>query len=197
MNTFIKRTLLSLATLATAFFGWAVETQAQQPQTVQPVQTPDQVQTTQQHYADPTIAPQLQPPSEYYFGFSIQLVSDAYGGKTLRIVSVTPGSPAQQAGLEIGDEIRSVNGLGFLHACDSFEAVRMLSQFVSPNSLGKSPAPAVAAGVQAYVAPGHLQPIANMIVRNVRNGQDVPVTVRPQHRAVKLPAPAAAATVTH
>jgi membrane-associated protease RseP (regulator of RpoE activity) len=153
------------------------------------------VQATQEYYVAPVIAPQPpQPQNEYYFGFSIQLVSDAYGGKTLRIVSVTPGSPAQQAGLEIGDEIRSVNGLGFLHAPDSFVAVNMLNRFVSPNPLGGGTVPATAAGVQAYVAPGHHhQPIANMIVRNVRNGQDVAVTVRPQPRAVVMPAPAAAA----
>lgn len=193
MITIIKSTLLSIATMSIAFTGCAVQAQAQPLPAQDQVQTSQQVQTTHQHYVAPVIAPQPQPQNPYYFGFSIQLVSDTYGGKTLRIVSVSPGSPAQQAGLEIGDEIRSVNGLGFLHARDSFEAVNMLSRFVSPNPLGGGPAPAATAAVQAYVAPGHHQPIANMIVRNVRNGQDVSVTVHPTPRYVTMnggPAPA-------
>ena len=182
MNTIIKSTLLSVAALAATFTGCAVQAQAQQPLAQDQVQPPQQVTTTQQHYVAPVIAPQPQNP--YYFGFSIQLVANNYGGKTLRIVSVTPGSPAQQAGLEIGDEIRSVNGMGFLYARDSFDAVNMLSRFVSTTPVGGGPAPAATstARAQLYVAPPAVQPIANMVVRNVRNGQDVSVIVRPTPR---------------
>lgn len=204
MITIIKSTLLSIATISIAFTGCAVQAQAQQPLAQDQVQTNQEVQTTQQRYVAPVIAPLPQPQNPYYFGFSIQLVADFHGGKTLRIVSVSPGSPAQQAGLEIGDEIRSVNGLGFLHARDSFDAVNMLSRFVSTTPVGGGPAPAVAVAATArhYVAPPAVQPIANMIVRNVRNGQDVSVTVHPTPRFYKFgPAPAAtppvAASVTH
>lgn len=193
MKTTIKSTLLSLAALAATFTGGAIEAQAQQLQGSPLVQTPQQIETTQQHYVAPVVAPRPQPQNPYYFGFSIQLVPDGYGSKNLRIVSVTPGSPAQQAGLEVGDEIRSVNGMGFLHARDSFDGVNMLSQFVSATPVG-GPAPAVAAAAtataQAYVVPPAAEPIANMNVRNVRNGQDVAVTVRPTPRYHVSPLPA-------
>jgi membrane-associated protease RseP (regulator of RpoE activity) len=202
MNTFIQSTILSIVTISMAFTGCAV--QAQQPQASQQIQTTQQSQTTQQYYVAPPVTPPQQQ-NPYYFGFSVQLVPDGYGSKTLRIVSVTPGSPAQQAGLEVGDEIRSVNGMGFLHARDSFDGVNMLSRFVSTAPIGGGPAPAAAATAtataQLYVAPPVAQPVANMIVRNVRNGQDVSVTVRPTPRYnVNPPAvasPPAAATVTH
>ena len=72
----------------------------------------------------------------------VQLIR-GYGGTTLRVVSVTPGSPAYRAGLEYGDEIRTVNGQGFGYARDSFDAVAMMNRYV--DSWVSSPAPAVAA----------------------------------------------------
>ena len=141
----------------------------------------ERVQPPTQMYIAP---PQTQ--NEFYFGMSIEL-QRTWEGTTLRIVSVTPGSPAQQAGLEIGDEIRTVNGRGFQMANDSFQAVAMMSQFVSTGG----PAPAAPA-VAYYVAPPTPQPIAQMIVRNVRNGQNVMVKVQPIQRS-GFPAPAVAA----
>lgn len=143
----------------------------------------------EQQYVLPPVQPQVQPQSEFYFGVSIQLISNGYNN-TLRIVSVTPGGPAQLAGLEIGDEIRSVNGQGFSYARDSFEAARLLSRFVSTSNVGGGPAPAATAFVQRQYIP---QPTANMVVRNVRNGQDVLVTVRPTRRFQPTPVPAVAA----
>ncbi len=183
MKTLIKNTLFSFAALAVAFAGFAMTAQAQQPTVAQQYVTPQVL---------PQVMPQIQPQSEFYFGISVQLISNGYN-KTLRIVSVTPGGPAQRAGLEIGDEIQSVNGQNFSYARDSFEAARMLSQFVSTSNVGGGPAPAVAAtaavGNQYYVP----QPVASMVVRNVRNGQNVYVTVHPTRRFQGTPAPAVAA----
>ena len=180
MKTFINNTTFAITTIATiaATFASAMtgsETQAQQT-------TLQQTQAAQnQYYVQPPVAPPVSPPAtqDFYFGFSVQLVR-GYGGTTLRLVSVTPGSPAQQAGLEVGDEIRTVNGQGFSNANNSFQAVRMLSQFVKINPIG-GPAPAVAASAQTYYVSPPVQPspVANMVVRNVRNGYDVAVTVRP------------------
>ena len=183
MKTIIKSTLLSFASLAVAFAGFAMTAQAQQSSVVQ------EPAVTQQ-YVMPGVPPQIRPQNEFYFGFSIQLISNGYS-KTLKIVSVTPGSPAQLAGLEPGDEIRSVNGQGFSYARDSFEAANLLSRFVSTANVNGGPAPAATAPTiqqPYYVA----RPIANMVVRNVRNGQNVLVTVRPTRRFA-LPVPTVAA----
>ena len=147
-----------------------------------------QVSGQQQAYVMP---PQSQNP--YYFGMNLELIR-SWNGTTLRVVSVSPGSPAQRAGLEIGDEIRTVNGRGFSAANDSFQAVSMMNQFVNVGG----PAPAAAASAQAFfISPPPMpQPIAQMVVRNVRNGQDVYVTVNPTRiGGYPGPAPAAAASV--
>ena len=153
---------------------------------------PAPVQAQAQAYVGPGY-PSVQPPqprNQFYFGVNVQL-NRGYQGTTLRITSVTPGSPAQAAGLEIGDEIRTVNGNGFEQARDSFHAVSLMNSFVSYSNPS---APAVAAAAQAYVSPQPaLQPSAQMLVRNVRNGQNVWVNVCPQHRGGG-PAPAISAT---
>lgn len=144
------------------------------------------------------VAPFVSPmPNKYYFGMQLQLVR-GYGGTTLRVVSVTPGSPAHLAGLEYGDEIRMVNGQGFQHARDSFDAVSMMNRYVDTWAGGGGPAPAVAAA-SAGAATSYYQPMpapaptAQMVVRNVRNGQDVYVSVRPHRKGWSGPAPAAPA----
>lgn len=163
-----------------------------QPQ-VQILPAPVQTQPQAQAYVVPGYPP-AQPPvspppqNQFYFGVNVQL-NNGYQGTTLRVTSVTPGSPAQTAGLEIGDEIRTVNGRSFEQARDSFHAVSMMNSFVTNNN----PAPAVAAAAQAYVSPQPAQPYAQMLVRNVRNGQNVWVNVYPQRRGWNGPAPAAAA----
>lgn len=149
------------------------------------------------------IAPQQQNP--FYFGMQLELVNTGWQ-KTLRVVHVTWGSPAQRAGLEVGDEIRTVNGRGFQTAYDSFHAVRLMNQFTSSGG----GAPAAASGVAASSGVGAAsgaqaawvgtwprpapQPIARMVVRNVRNGWDVPVTVYPTQRGGGAPAVSAAAS---
>jgi S1-C subfamily serine protease len=147
----------------------------------------------------------IQPPpaqNQFYFGVQVALKRNNWGGTTLQIVSVTPGSPAQIAGLEHGDEIRTVNGRNFNYATDSFDAVRLMNQFVTTPIVGAPGAPAVAAAIQGGAQAAYVPlpqpiptPIARMVVRNVRNGQNVIVNVRPQQRGFAPGAPAAAATV--
>ena len=115
----------------------------------------------------------------FYFGMNVELKRTRWGGTTLRVVGVTPGSPAHQAGLEIGDEIRQVNGRSFRNASDSFDAVRMLNRYVANAGIGGT-APAADAGVNALViSPPQVSAIAHMIVRNVRNGRNVSLNVYP------------------
>lgn len=158
-------------------------------------QTTPQVQGQQQTRVAPTYQPPYQPPVQtprkFYFGMNVELVRGYYG-TTLRVVSVTPGSPAYQAGLEFGDEIRTVNGQGFDYARDSFEAVAMLNQYVGGG--GGAPAVAAARTQATYVSPlPSPRPMARMIVRNVRNGQNVGVNVFPTQNTWSGPAPAAPA----
>ena len=183
MKTQITKTL----TLAIAVIvGFAASTNEANAQSVASPRT--MVQT--QPYVQPQVAPI--PQNQFYFGINVELRQCQWNGTTLRIVGVTPGSPAHRAGLEIGDEIRRINGQGFGSAANSFDAVRLMNLFVAA---GSGPAPA-AGGAQAIVigppAPG--PPVARMIVRNVRNGQNVSLTVYPTQ--VGGGAPAAAVTVT-
>lgn len=200
MKAFAKLMILTVA-LTTAS-----QAQAQQSTLVQP-ESNARVQGSQQCYVNPGVQPQPQPQNPFYFGVNVQLMR-GYAGTTLRIVSVTPGSPAQRAGLEVGDEIRTVNGRGFKYATDSFDAVRRMNQYVTQSFVG-GPAPAtapaaaaaVAPGVQAFVAPPQSSSnVAMMIVRNVRTGGNVSVPVYPTPRFPTQPgfgpAPAAAATVS-
>ena len=117
-----------------------------QPRQIQTSPQPLLVQPGQQEQlrlVAPTVSPYYPPapmprPNRFYFGMDVQLFRDYYGQTTLRVTYVAPGSPAYQAGLEIGDEIRRVNGQGFAAARDSFEAVSMMNQanlagMVSPH----------------------------------------------------------------
>ena len=142
-----------------------------------------------QVYVQPQVAPI--PQNQFYFGMNVELRHCQWNGTTLRIVGITPGSPAQQAGLEIGDEIRSINGQGFGNATDSYDAVRLMNLFVA---VGSGPAPASGGvGVAVVGPPAAGPPVARMIVRNVRNGQNVALAVYPTQ--VGGGAPAAAASV--
>lgn len=141
----------------------------------------------------PGFQPPVAPPrSQFYFGMELQLVN-GFQGKSLRIARVTFGSPAYQAGLEAGDEILTVNGRDFQYARDSFEAVSMLSQFVTASVPGPVPANG---NIQAcYTLRPTARPLAGMLVRNVRNGQRVFVNVYPQQRGIAGSAPVATASV--
>ena len=149
---------------------------AQQMTTQQTVIEP-QVQAQTQQYIMPGAQPIQQNP--FYFGMQVVLKRDAWGRTTLQVTSVTPGSPAQRAGLEYGDEIRRVNGRGFRFANDSFDAVRMINQYVMMPVYG-GPAPASGGAPAILLSPMPTpNPMARMVVRNVRNGRDVIVRVYP------------------
>ena len=149
-----------------------------------------QIVVQPQPYVQPQVAPV--PLNQFYFGVDIELRQCHLNGTVLRIVGITPGSPAHRAGLEIGDEIHRLNGRRFEGAVDSFDAVRLMNLYVAA---GSGSAPAVAGQAQALVigppAPG--PPVARMIVRNVRSGRNVSLTVYPTR--VGGGAPVAAATV--
>ena len=183
MKTQIAKTL---ALAVSAIVGMVALTSEANAQGI----APSIIQT--QPYVQPQVAPI--PQNQFYFGMNIELRQCQWNGTTLRVVGVTPGSPAHQAGLEIGDEIRQVNGSNFVSAVDSFDAGRLMNLFVTT---GSGPAPAASGGTQALVvgpvAPG--PPVAQMIVRNVRNGQNVAVTVYPTPVGGIGGTPAATATV--
>lgn len=165
MKTQLTNLFVALvATVSISTTANAQITNAQQP-------APQAPGTQQRALVAPPQVIQPQPQNKFYFGMNLKLKRN-WNGTTLRVVSVTPGSPAQRAGLEYGDEIRTVNGQGFHYANNSFDAVSMMNQFV--NFSGG--APAVAASGY-YIPPP--QPVAQMVVRNVRNGQNVSVTVYP------------------
>ena len=81
-----------------------------------------QIVVQPQPYVQPQVAPV--PLNQFYFGVDIELRQCHLNGTVLRIVGITPGSPAHRAGLEIGDEIHRLNGRRFEGAVDSFDAVR-------------------------------------------------------------------------
>ena len=181
MKSTFTNALALLAVLTASALTSSADAQVNQPT----LQQGTQQTAIQQGQAVPRVVPGYVAPApaqnRYYFGMNVELIRGYYG-TTLRVVSVTPGSPAHNAGLEYGDEIRTVNGRGFEYARDSFEAVSMLNQFVDSWGGVAPAAPAAAGGaVAAYVAPPlpSPQPIANMIVRNVRNGQNVSLRVFP------------------
>ena len=208
MRTQITTAIAMLFTVA----GMTTSAQAQSQthnlpaQAIQPTQAPVQApaQVTTQQATQAYVAPGYLPPppvappqqNQFYFGVNVQL-NRGYQGTSLRISSVTPGSPASAAGLEVGDEIQSINGRSFERARDSFHAVTMMNRFVNFSSPA-APAAAASAGAQAYVMPqpAPSQPTAQLMVRNVRNGQYVSITMYPQLRGWSGPAPAAAATAT-
>ena len=185
MKTQIKNLVFALIAVA------ALATNANaQEQTTAALQTGPAVVGPQAVIAPPYLPPVQQ--NQYYFGMQVQLIQ-GWGGPTLRVVSVTWGSPAQRAGLEIGDEIRTVNGRGFGYAQNSYDAVRLLNQFVG-NYGGVVPTAAAPATAVSGIYGPWASPIANMIVRNVRNGQDVSLIVRPTFNGgLGGPAPAASA----
>ena len=155
----------------------------------QQIKFPQPVIEQPTHAIEPQ-APLLQtqkPANPYYFGMSVALKRDSWGTTTLQFVNVTPGSPAAHAGLETGDEIRSVNGNGFELATDSFDAVRILNRNVQGG-----PPPPLPPGSDKVVILGFPSPNAKLVVRNVRNGQDVLITVYPSTSNISPAAPARA-----
>lgn len=165
------------------------------PQVAPPVRSHVMPQPTTQFV--PQVSPQVAPQNPYYFGMSVQAIH-TYQGAALQIAGVTPGGPACQAGLEVGDVINVVNGQRIMPTNDSYQAVRQLNAMVRTTST-TGPAPAVAAYTNpqtAYYPPQ--RPYAAMSVTNVRTGRPVQVTVYPtakyaQPAPAPVPAPAPAA----
>lgn len=167
----------------------------QQPTYVPPPQTyippPQTYIPPPQTYVPPpqTYVPPPQnyypPQNRYYFGMSVAPLHSRPGaGLTSRIVSVTPGSPAATAGLEVGDEIISVNGRSFPNAAySSDQVVQFLNNSVSQTGFSGNGTAAAAAPGRPRVATRPQQPgVAHMVVVNVRNGQHTSVTVYPSAR---------------
>ena len=114
----------------------------------------------------------------YYFGMDVSLKKD-HQGTTLLIRSVTPGSPAARAGLEAGDEIRSVNGRNFNITRNTAHAISILRQAVISSTQVRPGAMDQQGVFVADITGKSPVPTATMVVRNVRNGQNVGVTVYP------------------
>ncbi|QEG22954.1 PDZ domain-containing protein [Mariniblastus fucicola] len=176
MKTQIKNLISAIVvTCVLSSAGFAQQMTVQQPAV--------QVEGGQaQAFVQPRVLPYVQPPmqqNQFYFGMRVVLKRDGWGRTSLRVVDVTPGSPAQRAGLEFGDEIRRVNGRGFKFANNSFDAVRMINQYVANSGIGGPAgpgAPAMAVMVSPLPSPTK---VARMVVRNVRTGHDVVVNVYP------------------
>ncbi|CAE7266137.1 unnamed protein product, partial [Symbiodinium sp. CCMP2456] len=122
-------------------------------------------------------------PRAYYFGMSLQIANTAYG-RGLQVASVTPGSPAAQAGLETGDVLLRAGGVDLQNAYSNEHGVQLLQSAVGFG--GASPTTA-----QTFVAPP--AQLVQLTVVNVRSGRVVAVSVRPISSG--SPAPTVAAPV--
>ena len=114
---------------------------------------------------------------------TIGLVSRPGVGQVAQVMSVVPGGPAATAGLEQGDEIVSVNGNRFPNMIGG-DIAQVLSSFVGRGQPQQAyPVQVDANGKRLTVTrPGAGNPAAAMVVRNVRNGQNVQITVYPTRR---------------
>lgn len=121
------------------------------------------------------------PARQWYFGMSLQITQTAYG-RGLQVASVTPGSPAALAGLEIGDVLLSGGGVSFASAYSNEHGVQLLQSSVG----GGAPAPTA---VGTFVAPP--SPSVQLTVVDRRTGQPVGVNVRPIGSGGGGPAPTA------
>ena len=71
--------------------------------------------------------------NNWYFGMSLQL-TDSHYGRGLQVTSVTPGSPAHQAGLEPGDVLYAVDQTTLQTAVSNEHGVQLLQSEVDPVS---------------------------------------------------------------
>lgn len=119
----------------------------------------------------PSVVPSPQPivgPRSFYFGMSLQITYTQYG-RGLQVASITPGSPAARAGLEIGDVLLRAGSTDLQNAYSNEHGVQLLQSAVLG---GGGPAPTVT----AFVAPS---PSVYLTVVNVRTGQLTGVNVQP------------------
>lgn len=178
MKTSITKTCFAFASIAA--FASVIATGPQAAaQHGQRIQTQTRNETRVQ-----VVDPDHRYQPDFYFGiqFTLKRSTDWHGRprNTLLIHSVSYGSPAHRAGLEAGDEIRTVNGSGFNWAQGTHHANNLLNQYTSQGQFaGGDDGPIYTARAQTRYVDPHAQPRAVMVVRNVRNGRDVVVTVKP------------------
>ena len=91
MKTQITKTLTLAIAVIVGFVASSSEAHAQ---------SSPRIRVQPQPYVQPQVAPI--PQNQFYFGVNVELRQCQWNGTTLRIVGVTPGSPAHQAGLEKG-----------------------------------------------------------------------------------------------
>ena len=110
-----------------------------------------------------------QGPRPWYFGMNVSLAELPGYGRVLRVNSVTPGGPAQRAGLEYGDHIYMVNNARFDWANSNCDAINILQR-----ATGSAPG---GGGIETRVVtrPG----TARMQVVDIRTGQLTPVVCYP------------------
>lgn len=109
--------------------------------------------------------------NRWHFGMNVQLYQTS-GFKYLKVTSVTPYSPAAQAGLEPGDMIYSVNNQKFYTANSDWQALNILQQATS-NAGGSPPGvPTTMVGTN----PG----TARMNVLDIRTGRYTQVVCYPR-----------------
>ncbi|WP_425397924.1 PDZ domain-containing protein [Aeoliella sp.] len=117
-----------------------------------------------------SLAASAQAQNRWQFGMSVQLTNVGWG-KYLRVTSVTPYSPAAQAGLEPGDMIYSVNGQRFNNANNDWQALNILQQ-ATTSGIGNPGIPTTMVATN----PG----TARMQVKDVRSGNFTQVVCYPR-----------------
>lgn len=127
-------------------------------------------------------APTIVPARQWYFGMSLEITNTAYG-RGLRVASITPGSPAYRAGLEIGDVLLAAGSVSLQNAYSNEHGVQLLQSAVG----GGAPAPTAATtAVGTFVSP--VSPTVQLTVVDVRTNQARYLLVQPQGRG-GVPAP--------
>lgn len=119
--------------------------------------------------------PRVVPSRTWYFGMSLQITNTAYG-RGLQVASVTPGSPASRAGLEVGDVLLAAGNVGLQNAYSNEHGVQILQSAVGNST----PAPTA-----TFVVPSG--PNLTLTVLNVRTNQPTYVTVQPQPNGMPVP----------
>ncbi len=84
----------------------------------------------------PPVCPPVCTCDNWYFGMSLQL-TDSHYGRGMQVTSVTPGSPAHQAGLQPGDILYAANHTSLYNAVSNEHGVQIIqSQVAETQSPG-------------------------------------------------------------